>query len=313
MRHDADRDARQAMEISQILHEQARSSAGILWLAIDAPGDAAGCLAGDLEDAFEGRTATVLPLSHPSVDPAWRPRWLRLDTSTPSGSLLLQESIAQALVEIEPDRLRSGQGRRIAGWLQLGAAEPSTATAHVAREMIRRGPTGTQRLVRLHDPAVLWALWPLLGSAQQRKLLGPLNSWTILDPRGGIACLRGAGDGTADAWSAALWQDVDAITPLNAALRSVDLCNSIETAADLERARVVVLHAFRRARNLGFSHSRDLAAFALHAVKVHPAFDSHPLVATALRGRSADDHYMELVDSLSNEDWVEIGQSMRAA
>jgi hypothetical protein len=308
MDHPPGSDARHAAEISQQLHRQALNNAGVLWLAVDASNANALPLPDALEEALSGSAVVPVPLSHKNLDAAWRPRWLRLDTGTSTGSLLLHDSIEQSLSELRIDSLRCGQGRRIAGWIQLDAVDPRLAAAHVAREMIRTGPESGQRLLRLHDPAVLWALWPLLEDGRRRRLLGPIGSWTLLDPVGRIAQLSSTSEESPRAWDRELWADVDAITPANAAFRALAMSASAADI-DIDRARSVAMAALRRARQLGFRDSRDLAAFARHALSVCPIFDSHPLVARALEKRTAEDHYLELVDVLTEADWAEIART----
>ena len=310
---DSEANLRRSAAISRVLHDQARGGGSILWLAVDAPGENALPLTDALEERLAGGDARFVPLAHPAVDPRWRPRWLRLDTSASSGSLLLQDSIDHALGELSPESLRRGQGRRIAGWLRLDRDAPDAALVHLAGETIRRGPTGLRRLLRLHDPAVLWALWPLLGPERRRQMLGPVVSWSLLAPNGTLVRLESVVGEPGQAWDATLWQRVDAITPLNAALRDEEIAAHAMSDAQLERTRAMAMAALARAGDWGFDHPRDLCGFARHALTVHPFFDSHPTVARALQARAAGDHYLALVDDFSRDDWLEIGRSLTLA
>jgi Domain of unknown function (DUF4123) len=296
-----------ATSTSQALHQAAQAhSEGMLWLAVDANPGAGESLADELQSALDSVMAQTVRLDHPEVDKAWRPRWLPMNTEQAKGSSLLQDSIAKALAELMPQALNHGGGRRISGWIQLDD-EVEQAAVHIGRQMIRRHPQGHRCLLRLHDPAVLWALWPLLTPAQQRQLLGPINTWWLLDPNGQLTALRcDDRSAAAEPWAVEQWADIDNITPMNRALRNWLAAPEASTALLLPEAHRIAIQALRRARAAGFTHDRDLGAFALHALAVHPQFDHHPQVQRALAKREPADQYTALIEALSEQDWLDV-------
>ena len=300
----------QSVAISQKLHEAACRGDGVLWIALDAPNTNSAAFPDELLIAIEHPSSQIVPLLHPNIDPVWRPRWLRADTSTSAGSQLIQCSIDHALRELNSDALRNGQGRCIAGWLTSGSNDISAVLKHVARQMIRSHPAGGQHLVRLHDPAVLWAAWPLLSAAQRKRLLGPIDNWTLLNPDGELVTLAADGDEESSEWSRELWIDIENITPINEMLRNT---RGEANPMSATRAHSIATAALRRARLLGFTDFNDLAVFARHAVEKHPHFDDHPIIKRALQARKAEDYYTALIESVSANEWHQVVASAEAS
>ncbi len=244
-----------------------------------------------------------MPLSHPMLDPAWRPHWIQVNTSTSSGSLLIQDSVDQALSELNPQSLREGQGRRIAGWLVLEPAQCNRALHHIARESIRPGHRGSRRLFRMHDPAVLWAAWGLLSPGQQAALMGPVSAWWLIDPSGAVIELQRGDDADARVWDSELWAALDRVGALNAMLRALLPADNPLRSGQLEDMRGLAMASMARAERLGFSDLKDLALFAQHAVERHPQFDAHPIVRQVLERREPDEHYSALIEQLTDDEW----------
>jgi hypothetical protein len=296
---------RKASDISDRLH-LAVDGESMLVLAVDAPTANAVGLPDDVARALESGPAIQLPLVHPNIDPAWRPRWCGLNPAESTSSLILQQSIDHALGELESEALQRGGGRRIAGWLEI-SGDRDVAARHVARQMLRRRPGGRQTLLRLHDPAVLWALWPLLSPGQQAALLGPVDAWWLLDPLGELVCLRAAGPADRGDWSDALWAAVNRIGSLNELLRHWLPATDGIGPSELETVRRTAMAALARAEALGFTDHGDLALFARHAIDIHPEFDAHDKVRALMEQRAPDDHYSALAEALTDDDWREVG------
>lgn len=294
--------ARLVAGISDKLHQVANArSHGVLWLAVDAPATNSEPLPHALQAEVDGPQVHFVHLGHREIDPMWRPRWVPLDTTCTRGSFALQDSINRALTELHPSCLREGLGRRIAGWLVL-RDDVSQAVLHWGRQMLQRRPNGRLSLLRLHDPAVLWTLWALLTPKQQASLLGPVDSWWLLDPSGELTVLESSGEGGDPApWGPQQWRDIDLIGPINSALRE----SSGSRLGDLSagRARDTAMSALRRALACGFDDPQDLTSYALHSITVHPLFDQHPLVKRALDVRQPGDRYGALIEVLGPGDW----------
>lgn len=309
--------ANAAAQISQALHiAAAKHSNGMLWLAVDAANPNAEPLPAELDAALRGPGASTVPLRHRDIDPSLQPRWLALNTEQAYGSWLVQQSIEFALAELQPASLQQGRGRRIAGWLFLDG-ELSDALRHWGSQMILRKPSGQRCLLRLHDPAVLWALWGLLSPAQRDELLGAIRCWWLLDPAGHLVSLRPSAtpaEKPGSPWSVQQWQDIDHVTSLNAALRDWLSQPEASTASQdaLGDVRAAAMAAMRRAHAAGFRHQNDLSAYARLAITVHADFDSHPTVRESIANRAEDDLFTALVDTLTDRDWSTIAADLQA-
>lgn len=289
-------------EISDRLHRWAYGqSDGLLWLAVDAAAPESEPLPDSLQGLLDSDEVRTVRLPHPGVDPSFEPQWVRMDIRTATGSLALQDSIERAIAELAAAELKQGTGRRIGGWLAVNA-DVGSATRHWARQMIQRRPGGGTTLLRLHDPAVLWALWSLLSAEDRSGLLGPVSTWWLLDPQGGLASFTSSSAGFRSTWAVRSWDDIDLIAPWNAALRDSD------RLMPLEEARRAAFNAMRRARQLGFGHVHDLSAFAIHAMTMHPMFDRHPAIAQVLQSRQADDRYTALIEAVDEAAWERVRQ-----
>jgi hypothetical protein len=291
--------------LSDALHRALATGDGRCWLLID-PARRPLRDEREFDAALLARSLFQAPSPTGDPDPRLMPLLVDLDSARAADSDIIRMAIAEALEECSVESLVHGAGRRICGWLESKANGPSIAR-HISRQLIQRRPSGTRTLLRWTDPAVLWALWPLLEPAQRKTLLGPIDTCWLLDPGARWLPLRPPADGAATNalnLSVEQWAETDAIRPLNLALR--DWGAATATPDALVAARQHAAGALRRARALGFSDPQDLAAFAGYALAVHPRFDQHPLVRECLAKRVEDDYFTALVDDLKPEDWQRI-------
>lgn len=252
-------------------------------------------------------------VAHPDVDRSYWPLLAPLDTGTFADSELLGQSVRDGLVELQPSRLEGGDGRRIGGWITSRAPHDEVAR-HLASSMLHVHPDGYTVWLRLHDPAVMWTLWSVLGSVQRAALLGPIHTWHLLDPTGELLALSTSLKGVRIRrerlrLTPAQWSDMENVAALNMALR----VRAPHDEHPLAQRRMDALDALRRARGMGFGDERDLTAFAQRAITVHPRFDQHPLVTQRLQAREPDDYFTGLVDDLSDQDWQRIAVDLSTA
>ncbi len=287
--------------LSDALHRRAMDACdGIVWLALDgrAPDKQA---TSALRQGLLAREAVPVRLSHPQMDERLYPAWYRLDANRSTDSALLRLSVEIALDELDPQVLRQGGGRVLAGWLALpGSVPPGEVASHLGRQMIQRRHMRTL-LLRLHDPAVLWWLWQWLDAAQRAALLGRMNAWWLLSPLGELHALErpsGAGVDTL-ALGERQWRDVFAIASLNQVLRSLD--------APPDGQTLRMLHdAARRACEHGLTDTDDQAAFIRHSLQMHPQFDRHPLLQSLLQRRQPGEFYAALSAELDDAAWRQV-------
>lgn len=252
---------------------------------------------------------TRVVLAYPKLDPSQLPVLLPLRIAQFEDSALLEQSVQDAYEELAPEALRSGTGRRISGWL-TSQASIGTVARHLASVMLQHPPPfGEATWLRLQDPATLWWLWSFLAPAQRSVLLGPIETFWLLDPAGQLTALKSEMAAAIDAPAALQlspeqWQDIACIGPLNLALRE---WGQAQAAGERFQRLCIGAHAaVRRAQIAGFNDRRDQAAYARYALEIHPQFDTHALVQARLAGRNADDYFTGLIDDIDEQEWRRI-------
>ena len=295
----------QADALSDALHRGLATGDSRCWLLID-PVIRPLQPEREFDQAVSDRAPRQAPSPAGDPDPRLMPLLVELDSAQAADSDIIRMAIAEALEECSADSLAHGAGRRICGWLE-SKADGAVIARHITHHLIQRRPSGTKTLLRWIDPAVLWALWPLLEPAQRKTLLGPIGTYWLLDPAGRWLPLRppaGVAATTGLHLTIEQWAEADAIRPLNEALRNWGAATAMPD--QLIAGRQNAAGALRRARAQGFSDPKDLAAYAGYALTVHPRFDHHPLVRECLAKRVEDDYFTALVDDLTPEDWQRI-------
>ena len=301
--------SRQAAQISQALHSSviARLDADCMLLIDTVPR-----IISEDDALWEGYSQSRnerVKVAHPGIDPSHYPMLLPLNVAKFKDSHFLEQSVLSALEELPSQSLCNGWGRRITGWLT--SSEPVRNVArHLASSMLQRHPQhGGLAWLRLQDPAVLWWLWSFLSRAQRNALLGPIETFWLLNPAGSLIELRvdpidGERAQAPLTLSPDQWQDVGCIASLNMALREWGRAQII--GAQFDSLCMGALAAVRRARAAGFNDKRDLAAYARAALDIHPDSDAHPLVQARLALRSEGDYFTSLIDGLEEHDWQRI-------
>lgn len=250
-------------------------------------------------------------LLHPELDPTWWPRWYALHLNRASDCHVLNHSISWALTESQPQHVHAGLGRRISGWLLLDG-HPEDAAQHCATAMLHRRerPTGGTSLLRLHDPAVLWAAWRVLSPGQRSQWLGPVRSWFLLDPLGRLDSINTPAHKEVAARTASLslaqWDDIENITALNHALRRWIPEAGEAAASNLGQSFEQGMQALRRARGIGVQSLDGLSLFGELALTRHAQFDLHPDVRKLLLQHGPDQPIGGLLAELSESDWLRI-------
>lgn len=304
-------DSPHVQEISAALHRAATASGHTtLWLAIDGSDQPMPEIAGI---CWSARTWVNVSLSHPEIDPRWHPRWLGLKLETAQDAHILNHSIAWALEERQPHRLRAGTGRRVSGWLLAQEELIQSAAQHCSRLMLRRAPkTAGQFLLRLHDPAVMWAVWQILLPEQKSAWWGPIGGWHLLDPLGELTLLEAPTSGPirdaltpSPPLSSRQWQDIQNITPLHQVLQTL-LASKPASSRQYQQWLLSGLQALRRANAHQFDELHSLRLFAELALTRHPGFDQHPRVQHLLKQREPGEPLGGLLCELTEQDWQEL-------
>jgi hypothetical protein len=262
-------------------------------------------------------------LPEKSVMPQHCPCLSTIDTSQGNGSMAVTESVINGLVELAPQDLQSGKGRRIGGWL-VSPEPASSLAAHLARVMVQSKGDGQRMLLRLNDPAVIWPLYALLSPSQRVAAFGPIQHWWLLDPAGHPVRLERPAISEDDPHATRLdltpgqWADVMRLDAFNRAINQW-IAEALQPPAAPLVAHMagVALLALRRAASYGLSDTEDLARFAMHALTVSPEFDRHPVVQALLgrcrkEGNPTGDYFCAAVDDLNDTDWARIRTETQA-
>jgi hypothetical protein len=298
----------QVQGISAELHRAvAESGDQTLWLAMDGSGQPLPDIDGI---DWRQRESVFVPLRHPEIDPQWWPRWIALHLDRATDAHILNHSIVWALEEAAHGNVRAGLGRRVSGWFMTAGAPIHAAAQHWARLMLRRSPHAPgQRLLRLHDPAVWWAVWQTLAPEQKGRWLGPVDQWHLIDPLGGLSRLdspiqlRDKTDSPSPPeLSEQQWQDMQNITPLHQAMQRVAVSHETDSTAFRQRF-MDGLNALRRANAHGLDDLHSLSLFAETALTRHPRFDEHPELQRLLKHREPGEPLGGLLIDLTELDW----------
>ena len=312
-------DSRSVRDVSEALHRACESMGySTIWLAVDRAKQPL-----PVREGLDCHLTTHVPvaLNHPEIDPSWWPGWYPLRLDRAQDSHALRHSVAWAMAECEPQALRAGRGRRVAGWLLMRDADQPAAVQHWARSMVcRRSGRSAAVLLRLHDPAVLWSVWRLLSPIQRMQWMGPVAHWYLLDPTAHLTSLPkdGALGSAAEAGSGSVlneaqWHDIELLTPLHLALRACLDRPEVQAGRGISQQFDLGLQALRRAQALGLNDAHSLALFAETALLRHPAFDRHPRIQRLLSQRAADEPLGGVLSELDEEDWMQLTGELAAA
>jgi hypothetical protein len=298
----------QVQDISAKLHRAvAESGDQTLWLAMDGSDRPLPEIDGI---DWTQRESIDVRLRHPEIDPQWWPRWFALHLDRPMDANILNHSIFWALEEAAHKNVRAGLGRRVSGWFMTVGGPIQAAAQHWARLMLRRSPHAPgQRLLRLHDPAVLWAVWQTLPAGLKGQCLGPVSHWHLIDPLGELSQLESparSGEETGSPLpfelSGQQWQDVQNITPLHLAMQRI-VSSSQTTSAEYRQRFLEGLSALRRANSHRLTDLHSLSLFAELALTRHTLFDQHPELQRLLKHREAGEPLGGLLSDLTELDW----------
>jgi len=258
---------------------------------------------------------TPVPIGHRDVNETSYPVLTPLRLAVDAERELLVHTVREACIEMQPQALRTGQGRRIGGWL-ISDAPVHTIASELGQVMLQRHPSGGTVWLRFQDPAVLWVMsgWlPALQQAalQQAALLGSVRTFHVLTPAMQLLSLQSteARDGAELDLTDAQWSAIELVGPLNTALRDREIFGPDQ----LPVARRNAFAAIRRAKAMGFHDGADLALYGGCALWRHPRFDFHPLMVARLKARPPGGFFSALIEGLTERDWERMRQEVPAA
>jgi len=206
----------------------------------------------------------------------------------------------------------------VCGWL-FGDFETAELARHLGAMSVQprksdQAGVPKRSLLRFWDPSVLPSIWRLLEPRQREVLIDGLQSWHLIDRDGQLQSLQfvqntDQADNTSEprhqlALSANQWLAIQNIGALNAALLELPADSPIPGA----EVREAIMASLMRARAIGIHDTQDLNTFAKHALKIHPAFDTHPLLQKTLRNFGEKKFYRTAVSALTKQEWQTVHQ-----
>lgn len=217
----------------------------------------------------------VVKLNHPDfkAHPRFAPILVQL---TGPHDPLLDASVTLAYTQISDPLSRD---RQIGGWI-FDRREPAALAKHLSSRLSVYHPEGRARL-RFHDPRVLAQLEKILSPEQMTWLAGGADGWWYLDEGvrlRKLPCPQLRDVPTKLRVDEAQWRALQCSATVNEVVRVLRMMGAAYHQAWLEQAHELV----EQARSLGHIEAEDQVAYAVHALHVHPHFDTHPDVRRAL-------------------------------
>lgn len=261
--------------------------------------------------AIKNMEKIIVPVAPDYLTDEFCPWLIPLDLLLPESLKILEESINQALYEIEPERIKKGNGRLISGWIASNASPEETAL-HLGKNAIQKN-NNKKTLLRYYDPAVATLLWSILDSWQQQRLLGPVINWYSIDGDGQLIKRKGLEQQLLQmshsiSLSPDNWRHIEIITIINFVLREYRLNNMKSTRLSEAQVFKTVLPALTRALDYPFQNRDDLIAYGMHALTVSPEFDLHSDISRLLKFQRVNKFpsYREAISTVSETHWEKI-------
>lgn len=181
---------------------------------------------------------------------------------------------------------------------------------HLAQLVKLPQPDGTRLLFRFQDPLVMAHLLPLLVRGQQPALLGPIQSWWVLDECGSIVSAQNGGVGNATRPLALTRNQMEALDATLLPAKVIAQVNEVETTLLANRDRCAQWHDVRarlqRARAHGLVASQDLSLFVILSLQLPDDFDQAGPVARALaQVKATGIGFSTAVEQVPVEEWRE--------
>ncbi|KVG58889.1 DUF4123 domain-containing protein [Burkholderia territorii] len=207
-----------------------------------------------------------------------------------------------ALRERAESDLESGLPPVICAIVECGKAT-GRLQHHLADRLVLHAPTSGDAVFRYYDPRVFPHLGRVLEEEQIDALLGPVETWTYLDPMGDWKVVKGVVE--PEATFSVTADQYARIARIELVQRALDLLRRNGTVSRPDTPALLDAQLAK-----GEAHGLDggdLLAFALHGALVSPYFDRHPRVRAVLQA-SRKGTYAETVANWSAADWEVIAR-----
>lgn len=265
----------------------------------------------EIVNVLERLKMVKVPVAPDYLTDDFFPWLIPLNLGLPDDVQILDESVRLALHEINPQKIKRGEGRLISGWLASNSSIDKIAL-HLGKSALQCND-GKNILLRYYDPAVAPLLWNVLDNWQQRRLLGPVTNWFSIDGDGQIIKRATIGQQVLQlshsiSLSPEEWESIKMIAIVNAILCEYRLTHINKSRLDELTVMKNVLPALRRAGEYSFQSKGDLIAYGMHALTISPEFDRHPHISRLLVSQRSKKNasYLNAVASVSESDWEKI-------
>lgn len=217
----------------------------------------------------------VATLSHPDfrAHPRFAPVLVQL---TGPHDPLLDASVALAYAQVTDPTIRN---RQIGAWI-FDRREAMALARHLSKRLAVQHPGGRARL-RFHDPRVVAQLAQILSPEQLAWLVGGTDGWWYMDEGARLRHLRCPQVRDVPPKlrvDEAQWRALGRSGTVTEVVRASRMMGATYQHDWPEQAHGLV----EQARSRGHASTEDQVAYAVHALHVHPHFDTHPDVTRAL-------------------------------
>ncbi|EBP4184135.1 DUF4123 domain-containing protein [Salmonella enterica subsp. diarizonae] len=271
-------------------------------------------------DQLVARKPVPVSLPHKAISMQDYPWLVPLDLSREDDRQLLAQSIAVALDEIHPDKLCRKMGRAVCGWLTSPHPIDDVAK-QLGHTAIQQQPDHRMMRMRYYDPAVNSILWLVLEDYRQKRLMGILSRWMLVDGDGQPVIRRHRADsalhltfllGLSQAQTDFILHDAGII---NRALRRYRLLATHTPRYPELTAALWVREALERLRSHPAFHDDDEREdLAFHILHDHPRIDLHPKIDYLLDPYTftADVPWRERIRSIGQQTWAQYARECLA-
>ena len=271
-------------------------------------------------DRLVARQPVPVSLPHKAISMQDYPWLLPLDLSREDDRQLLSQSIAVALDEIHPDKLCRKMGRAVCGWLTSPYPIDDVAK-QLGHTAIQQQPDHRMMRMRYYDPAVNSVLWPVLEDFRQKRLMGILSRWMLVDGDGQPVIRRHRADsalhltfllGLSQVQTDFILHDAGII---NRALRRYRLLSThTPRYPELTAARLVSEALERLRLHPAFHDDDEWEDLAFHILYDHPYIDCHPKIDYLLDPATftADVPWRERIRNISVQTWAQYARECLA-
>lgn len=248
------------------------------------------------------------PLPHPELDGVMELWIVLLDKSNQADSELFEQSIQYALDELSTEKLLSGQGRAVCGWVSSGLSFDQFAE-NISRMTIQKRPSGGESLLRFYDPAVLNIFITMMDSWQRKRFLNNIDSWSYFNGDGELCTEYGVGSGSRKMdFSLGLTEDnledLNNVTHINKILRRFRMVNNNQQYSESQNIQLL-LPALRYFVGRFSLQDDGVIEFGLDVLSIRTCFYLDSVVNRHLPSKkhATPSSYLECKSKITESEW----------